>query len=101
MRFTDPIWLLLLVPAFAGLWFTFKHVHGMAKGRKRIAFGIRFLLVTLLILALSGPEARRSNKGIATMFLLDRSDSIKGDEAKRAEEFVSQAMQKLGPEDVA
>ena len=85
MRFTDPLWLLLLVPAFAGLWFTFRHVHGMAKGRKRIAFGIRFVLVSLLIFALSGPESRRPNRGVATMFLLDRSDSVKDDEAKRAE----------------
>lgn len=101
MRFTDPFWLILLIPAAAGLWFTFRHVHGMAKGRKRIAFGIRFLLVALLIVALSGPESRRPNKGVATMFLLDRSDSVKGDEAKRAEEFINAAMQKLGPEDVA
>lgn len=101
MRFTDPLWLLLLIPAAAGLWFTFRHVHGMAKGRKRIAFILRFVLVGLLIVALSGPESRRPNKGVATMFLLDRSDSIKGDDAKRAEEFVSNAMQSLGSEDVA
>lgn len=100
MRFTEPLWLILLFPAGVGLWFTFKHVHGMAKGRKRVAFGIRFLLVALLVLALSGPESRRPNRGVATMFLLDRSDSVKGEETKRAEEFINSAMQKLGPEDV-
>ena len=81
MRFTEPLWVLLLIPALFGLIITFRHVHGMAKGRKRVAFGIRFLLVAFLVLALSGPEARRPNKGLATMFLLDRSDSVKSDEA--------------------
>lgn len=101
MRFTDPLWLLILVPAAFGLWLTFRHVHGMAKGRKRLAFGIRFILVCLLVFALAGPESHRPNRGVATMFLLDRSDSIKGDEAKRAEDFIGAAMEKLGPEDVA
>ncbi len=101
MRFTEPLWLILLLPAAIGLWLTFRHVHGMAKGRKRLAFAIRFALVSLLIIALAGPESHRQNRGVATMFLLDRSDSVKGDEAKRAEEFINAAMQKLGPDDVA
>jgi len=101
MRFTDPYWLLLLIPASAGLWFTFSQVHGMARHRKRIAFGIRFLLAALLIVALAGPESHRPNKGIATMFVMDRSDSINSEEAEKGAHFVSQAMSSLGPEDVA
>jgi len=101
MRFTDPIWLLLLIPTVAGLFYTFRHVHGMARGRKRLAFVVRFTLAAFLIVALSGPEAHRPNHGIATIFLLDRSDSIKGDDSKRAEQFVDQAMRQLGPADSA
>jgi len=101
MRFTDPLWLILLIPAAAGLWFTFRQVHGMAKSRKRIAFVIRFLLASLLIFALAGPESRRANEGVATMFLIDRSDSIKGEESQKAEAFVSEALSKLGPKDSA
>jgi uncharacterized membrane protein len=101
MRFTDPWWLLLLIPAGVGLWYSFRLVHGMAKSRKRLAFVIRFLLAGCLIFALSGPESRRANHGVATMFLLDRSDSIKDEESARAEKFIDAAMQRLGPDDVA
>lgn len=101
MRFTDPLWLLLLLPIAVGLWLSFPHVHGMAKSRKRLAFGVRFLMATLLILALAGPESRRPNRGVATLFLLDRSDSVTAPEMKRAESFIASAMKSLGPKDVA
>lgn len=101
MRFTDPIYLLLFIPLMAGLWYSFRHVHGMAKGRKRFAFAVRFTLVASLILALSGPEARRPNKGLCTVFLLDRSDSVSDSERARAEKFVDEAMKQLGPDDLA
>ena len=101
MRFTQPTWLLLLIPVAIGLYYSWRHIHGMAKARKRWAIGLRFLLVTALVVALAGPEARRPNKGVCTMFLLDRSDSITGEEIKKGEKFVDEAMQKLGPEDAA
>jgi hypothetical protein len=74
MRFTQPAFLILLLPMLAGLWFSFRHVHGMAKGRKLFAFVLRGLLAAALIIALAGPEDRRPNRGVATIFLLDRSD---------------------------
>ncbi len=101
MRFTDPLYLLLLLPLVAGLVFTFRHVHGMARGRKRFAFFTRFVLAGFLIVALAGPESRRPNSGLCTMFLLDRSDSVTDAEKKRAEEFVNEALKSLGPNQVA
>jgi len=73
----------------------------MARARKRLAFGIRVLLALLLIGALSGPEARRPNKGLCTIFLVDRSDSISEADRHRSREFVDSAIQKLGIEDQA
>lgn len=100
MRFTNPGYLLLLLPLAVGLWLSYRHVHGMARARKRLAFVIRALLAGSLILALSGPEARRPNRGIATIFLLDRSDSIPESDRERAEKFVDGALRQLGPDDV-
>ncbi len=100
MRFTNPGFLLLLLPLAAGLWLSYRHVHGMAKARKRLAFAIRALLAGCLILGLSGPEARRPNRGIATIFLLDRSDSIPENDRNTAEKFVDGALRALGPDDV-
>lgn len=100
MRFTQPAFLILLLPMLAGLWFSFRHVHGMAKGRKWFAFVLRGLLAAALIIALAGPEDRRPNRGVATIFLLDRSDSIPEADRKVAEQFVSKSLQALGPDDV-
>ncbi len=100
MRFTHPLFLILLLPLVVGLWLSYRHVHGMAKARKRLAFGIRAILAGCLILALAGPEARRPNKGLATIFLLDRSDSIPEADRKSAETFVDGALRALGPDDV-
>ena len=100
MRFTHPLFLILQLPLFAGLWASYRHVHGMARFRKRLAFAVRAFLATCLVLALAGPEARRANRGLATIFLLDRSDSIPDKDRRLAERFVDGALRKLGPEDV-
>jgi uncharacterized membrane protein len=100
MRFTNPAFLLLLVPLAIGLYASYRHVHGMAKARKRLAFAIRGLMAGLLIFALSGPEARRQNRGLATIFLLDRSDSITETDRAAEEKFVDGALRALGPDDV-
>ncbi|CAN5429040.1 VWA domain-containing protein [soil metagenome] len=100
MRFVQPWLLFLLIPVAFGLWATYRRTHGMAKGRKRLAFGVRFVLMALLIMALAGPESRRANTGLATVFLLDRSDSISDAERKRSEEFADDAMRALGEDDL-
>jgi Ca-activated chloride channel homolog len=101
MRFTAPLYLLLFLPSILGLIWSFRHVHGLMKWRKTFSFFLRFCLAGCLIVALAGPEMRRSNEGLCTIFVLDRSDSVNETERKRAEEFVDQAMRALKPEDMA
>ena len=101
MRFTQPIYLLLLIPLIIGLLLSYRHIHGMAKGRKRFAFVVRGVLLGLVVIALSGPEARRPNVGLCTMFLVDRSDSISDVDRHKSEKFVADAIRNLAPNDVA
>lgn len=101
MRFTSPAFLLLLVPIAAGLWFTFGKVHGMMRGRKRFAFGLRAVLASCLVLALAGPESHRANEGLCTMFVIDRSDSVSDADRRKSLEFVGKALGSLGEKDVA
>ncbi|MCH8275113.1 MAG: VWA domain-containing protein [Armatimonadetes bacterium] len=101
MRFTDPLYLLLIVPVAAGLWFSFRHVHGMMRGRKWLAFALRAVLAACLVIALAGPQARRPNEGLCVIFLVDRSDSIHERDKERSLELVNQALKALGPKDRA
>lgn len=101
MRFTSPLFLLLFVPVVLGLWWSWGHVFGMAKGRKRLSFAIRALLAALLVFALAGPQSRRPNTGLVTMFIIDRSDSVTDEDRKAADTFVGRALQKLGDDDLA
>lgn len=101
MRFVYPAYLLLLIPVAVGLYFSFRQVHGMAKARKRVAFVVRFLLAATLIVALAGPESRRPNEGLCTIFVVDRSDSISDSEQKRANAFIDAALSRLHPDEMA
>jgi len=101
VRFTHPLYLLLLAPILVGLILSFRQVHGMASGRKKLAFAIRLVLFGALLFALAGPEARRPNLGVCTMFLVDRSDSISNKDRQSAERFIHDAVRRLGPNDVA
>lgn len=101
MSFTHPIYLLLFIPVAIGLFLSYRHVGGMARSRKRFAFILRSLLAACIVLALAGPESKRMNEGMCTIFLLDRSDSITDVDKKSQIEFVNQALKNLGPKDLA
>lgn len=101
MIFTHPIYLLFLIPVIAGLYFSFRYVGGMMKNRKRFAFALRFVLVTCIVLALSGPESKRKNEGMCTIFLMDRSDSVSDRDKQSELDFVNNALKGLGIDDLA
>lgn len=101
MRFAQPAWLLLAIPLLVGLALSFRHVHGMARARKKLAFGVRGVLILLIVAALAGLESRRTNEGIATQFVLDRSDSISEEQRSAQLEFVSKAISEMSERDAA
>lgn len=101
VRFVEPWFLLLLAPVAAGLVLSYRHVHGMMRGRKRFSFALRAVLAGCLVVALAGPESHRPNEGLCTLFILDRSDSVSDADLKRAETFVGEALKSLGDKDVA
>lgn len=101
MRFTQPWMLLLLLPVFGALAFSWRHLHGMTVARKRLAIGARAFVGLLLVLSLAGTEIRKPNVGLCTVFVLDRSDSIKESDRKRQEDFVRNALKAMSLEDEA
>src|SRR5437870_4707492 len=76
-------------------------MHGMAKARKRMAVGLRAVLLAILILALAGLQTQRANKGVTTIFLLDKSASMTAEATEAAREFIKKSLEVLGPNDRA
>jgi Ca-activated chloride channel family protein len=99
IRFEQPLFLLLLIPVAVGLFYSYKHVHGMAKGRKKFAFVLRFLLLGLLIGALAGPESHRPNDGLGIIFVVDRSASVQDADKRFSDEFIDKTLRQLTPKD--
>lgn len=99
MRFSAPLYLLLLIPVVLGLLYSYPRVRGIAKPRKRIAFGLRFLLATALVFALAGLETYHRNHGVCTIFLVDRSDSIREGGRQKQDEFIRSAAHSMADDD--
>ncbi|HUQ07397.1 MAG TPA: VWA domain-containing protein [Kofleriaceae bacterium] len=75
MTFESPYLLLLLVPALvvAVLDARRRWPEGT---RRNLAIAVRFALVSLLVLAASGPAIERDRRDTVVVFLIDRSASI-------------------------
>lgn len=101
MAFTRPIYLLLLIliPYFVYLGWPGGTRWGSA--RARLALAIRCIIVTLVILSLAGIQAIYGSRRLAVVFLVDVSDSVPQTERERAQAFVGEALQALGPDDRA
>jgi Mg-chelatase subunit ChlD len=84
------LWLLLLIPATAGLAL----VGRRALNRVRLWGGLalRVLLLLLVILALAGIQLRLPSHSLTAVFVLDVSDSIPPADQARGEEFIRQAV---------
>ncbi|HMJ90204.1 MAG TPA: VWA domain-containing protein, partial [Candidatus Acidoferrum sp.] len=77
LHFTHPMFLLALPVALAWvIWLAWKSDVSLGGWRRWIAFSLRFVIVTLLVLALAGMQWRKAIEGMNVIFLLDRSDSV-------------------------
>ncbi|MDX1450510.1 MAG: FtsX-like permease family protein, partial [Acidimicrobiia bacterium] len=100
MRLESPWALLLLVPAVG--WVTLvarRGVRTVPIRQHRLARALRFLAVTLLVVALAGPILVRPVQDRSVLFLLDRSDSVGPDQRDLQERFVSDAVSGAPPTD--
>lgn len=100
MSFTNPSALLLLLtlPLFIMVGWP-----RLAYRRRRdtASLIIRLLLVTLLILGLSGIQVQRAADKLAVVFLLDGSDSVPPAMQSAAVEYVRQAAEAMDAQDQA
>ena len=91
-QFTHPIYLLLLVPALAWVfWFAWKSDVQLGRWRRWLALAVRVLVVIALVFAIAGLQWRRPVEGMNLFFVLDRSDSVPSPQQEFAREYVNKA----------
>lgn len=101
MRFSDPLYLLLLFPALGWLFWVGRRMHGMTRWRKRLALGLRAIILLLLVFSLAGLQTARRNRGVTTIFVLDHSASMDAQVSAQATDFLRRSLGALGPDDRA
>src|SRR5215472_6256925 len=102
LQFTNPIWLLLLVPALAWvIWFALKSDVQVSAWRRWTALTIRLLVVVAIILAISGLQWLLPVEGMNVFFALDRSDSIPSPQQEAARDYVNKVAKRKQAQDKA
>ena len=90
ISFTNPAWLWLLALAVPWtVWWVLRSDVQISAWRRWIAFGLRFVIVLCLVLALAGLQWLRPIEGVNVFFLLDRSDSVPAPQQEAAREYIN------------
>ncbi len=90
--FSNPaaLWLLPPLALFFG-WTAWHSLADLSPARRNLALALRLLVLSLLVFALAGAQLVRFNEQLATMFVLDYSDSVSPEAKTRALDFIQKA----------
>lgn len=92
-QFTNSLWLLVWPPAVAWvIWLTWKSDVQVSPWRRWIALSLRLVVVSLLVLAISGIQWLSPREGMNVYFLLDRSDSVPSAQQEASLKYVRQTV---------
>lgn len=91
IRFENP-WFLLFIPVVIGLLiFSMRYIYTRNTGLKIFQIITRFILALALIVALAQGTLRIVGKNVATIFLVDVSDSVR-EQREEVVDFVNEAI---------
>jgi len=102
LRFESPVWLVLLIPAL--LLTIVPHLAArrrMGAGRRRAALALRTILLTSLVFALAGIQLVLPVDRLATVFVVDLSDSVGESGREDALAFLRDALEAMPEGDQA
>lgn len=92
------LWPVLLLLLWLG---SRRSLAGHSRNKQWLCFGLRCLILTLLVLALAGVRALIPSKDVSVLFVVDDSASISPPAQKQAHDFVSSAMETQAHQDTA
>ncbi len=102
LSFTNPLALLLLPPlALYFILLARRSMADLSPARRNLAVALRLLVLSALVFALAGLQLVRFNRDIATMFVLDYSDSIPPATKDAALDYIRKAVAKKRDNDQA
>jgi uncharacterized membrane protein len=92
LHFENPIWF-WLIPAMGLLlvWLARASLSGLGTNVRRVALGVRLLVVALVAAALAEPTWRRESKDVAVTFIVDVSRSVPVSMQRQAEQWAELA----------
>ncbi|HEX2914088.1 MAG TPA: VWA domain-containing protein [Chloroflexia bacterium] len=93
--YIDALWLLLLLPIIILMARRGGSGAVIRKRARRLSIAIRLLIVTLIVLSLAGLQLVTTSDKLATVFLLDVSDSVGAGGRTQAMDFARQSMQTM------
>lgn len=77
IQFDSPVFLILLPILIAlAIWIARRNLSGLSSTSRKVAVGIRLVLITLLVLVLAEPHTRKTSKDVSVTAVLDASRSI-------------------------
>src|SRR4051812_27729726 len=92
VQFDMPVWLWLIpVCGFLALWIGRKSLSGLGTTTRRVALGVRLLVILLLAGAMAEPQWRKESKDVAVTVVLDASRSIPQAWQRDLERYVEDA----------
>lgn len=97
MRFTEPLFLFLLLLALLTAWIGWP-AKGAARRRESVSLILRLAILLCLILSMAGLEIVRSGDELSVVFLMDVSDSMPQDAIDTETAFIQNAVEAMGPD---
>ena len=98
LQFEEPLFLLLLIPVLWLLYHFWRSVTLSSNTEKRIIITLRFLIFTLIILALANPTIKFPVEGVTTVFVVDHSESLR-DQQDNMYEIMEEAIEGMSEKD--
>jgi uncharacterized membrane protein len=102
ISFGNP-WFLVLIPLVVPplVWMSYRSLAGLGSIRRALAIFLRSVVIILIVLGLAELRSVWRSDRLATIFLLDLSNSVPHDQQKAAFDYTTEASKKRWKDDLA
>ncbi len=100
---TGNPWFLILIPLIvpALIWWSYRSLAGLGPVRRALAILFRSAVIILVVLALAELQTVWKSDRLATIFLLDVSNSVPADQQKLALNYITEASKRRWKDDLS